>query len=368
MSTIPLVDLRAQHATVAAEVAAGMARVLERTSFILGPEVGEFEAAFARFARVRHCVGVASGTDALELGLRAIGVGPGDEVILPTNTFIATALAVVRAGATPVLVDCEPGSQLIDPAAVARRLGPRTRVILPVHLFGQMAPVEALRPLAERAGALLFEDACQAHGATRHGTPAGGVGVAAGISFYPGKNLGAYGDAGALLTDSDDIAARVRALRSYGSEAKYEHPELGFNSRLDTLQAAVLAAKLPHLAAWNAARRAAAAHYDALLADLPGVVRPTTVPGNEHVWHLYVVRVPRRDLVLATLSASGIGAGIHYPVPIHLQGAFRTLGHGPGDFPVAEAAAREILSLPLYPEITSAQQERVVAALRAALA
>jgi dTDP-4-amino-4,6-dideoxygalactose transaminase len=368
MSTIPLVDLRAQHETVAAEVTAGIARVLAHAEFILGREVAAFEADFARFARVRHCVGVANGTDALELALRAVGAGPGDEVILPANTFIATALAVVRAGAVPVLVDCDPETQLIDPAAVARRLGPRTRVILPVHLFGQMAPMETLRPLADGAGAVLVEDACQAHGASRHGTPAGGAGVAAGVSFYPGKNLGAYGDAGALLTDSDDIAARVRALRNYGSERKYEHPARGFNSRLDTLQAAVLAAKLPHLAAWNAARRAAAARYDALLADVPAVRRPQTLAGNEHVWHLYVVRVPRRDAVRTSLNAAGVGAGVHYPVPIHLQGAFQDLGHRAGDFPATEAAAREILSLPLYPEITPAQQERVVAALRAALA
>jgi dTDP-4-amino-4,6-dideoxygalactose transaminase len=364
---IPLVDLRAQHRRVAAEVERGFARVLGEAAFVLGRDVAEFEQAYARFSGVAHCIGVANGTEALELALRGAGIGPGDEVILPANSFVATALAVVRAGAAPVLADVDPVHHLIDPASVARRLGPRTRAIVPVHLFGQVAPMEDLIRLAASAGALLVEDSAQAHGACRHGVGAGAFGVAAGTSFYPGKNLGAYGDAGAVLTGDAAVAARVRALRNYGSEVKYQHPEFGFNSRLDTLQAVVLNAKLPHLAGWNAARRAAAGRYDRLLADLPDVGRPATRPGNEHVWHLYVVRVPRRDAVLGALHAAGIGAGVHYPVPIHLQGAFRHLGHRPGDFPVAEAAAAEVLSLPIFPEITAEQQERVVAALRAAL-
>ena len=365
---IPLVDLAAQHRAIADEVARGFARVLETTAFILGPQVAEFERAFARFAGVEHCIGVANGTDALELGLRAAGVGPGDEAILPTNSFIATALAVARAGARPVLVDSDPVYHLIDPADVERKLGPRTKAILPVHLYGQVAPMERLLEIAARAGAVVVEDAAQAHGARQSGVGAGAFGIAAGTSFYPGKNLGAYGDAGAVLTRSAEVAKKVRALRNYGSEVKYHHPETGFNSRLDTLQAVVLAAKLAHLERWNAARREAARRYDELLAGLPQVTRPATLPGNEHVWHLYVIRVPRRDEVLRKLNAAGIGAGIHYPTPIHLQGAFRHLGHRAGDFPVAERAAAEVLSLPLFPEITSAQQERVADELRNTLA
>ena len=364
---IPLVDLAAAHAEVAAEIAAGWERVLARTAFILGDEVDEFERAFAAFCGAGHCVGVASGTDALELALRALDVGRDDEVILPANTFVATALAVTRAGATPVLVDVDPASLLIDPDGLRAALSPRTRAVMPVHLFGQVAPMEDVLPAADAAGVHVVEDAAQAHGATRHGVAAGAFGVAAGSSFYPGKNLGAYGDGGAVLTSSADLAARLRALRNYGSDRKYHHPEAGFNSRLDTLQAVVLSVKLARLAEGNAARRAAAARYDHLLDDLEDVTRPVTLPGNEHVFHLYVIRVPRRDEVLAHLNQAGIGAGVHYPVPVHLQGGMAPLGYRPGAFPVTEAAAAEILSLPLYPQITAAQQERVVDELRKAL-
>jgi dTDP-4-amino-4,6-dideoxygalactose transaminase len=368
MTAVPLVDLRAQHAEIAAEVEAGFARVLGQTAFILGEDVAAFEGEFAQFSSVRHCIGVANGTDALELALRALGIGRGDEVIVPTNSFVATALAAVRTGATVVLVDCDPTFLLIDAEAVRARLGPRTRAIMPVHLYGQAAPMEALVATGAGKDVVLVEDAAQAQGARRHGRMAGGLGAIAGTSFYPGKNLGAYGDAGAVLTDSDALADRVRALRNYGSTVKYDHRELGFNSRLDTLQAVVLRAKLRRLATWNAARREAARRYDTLLADLSDVRRPATLPGNEHVWHLYAVRVPHRDAVLQHLNAAGIGAGIHYPVPIHLQPAFSAMGYRRGEFPQAERAAGELLSLPLFPEITSDQQERVVSALRAALA
>jgi dTDP-4-amino-4,6-dideoxygalactose transaminase len=349
-------------------VSAGFARVLGSTSFILGAEVAEFEASFARFVGVPHCIGVANGTDALELALRSLGIGAGDEVVVPTNSFIASALAISRAGATPVFVDCEDDTLLLDVADVERKLTPRTRAVMPVDLFGQAAPVEKLAPLLEGRRIAVVEDAAQAQGAERHGRAAGSLGDVAGTSFYPGKNLGAYGDAGAVLTASNEIAQRVRALRNYGSEVKYHHPETGFNSRLDTLQAVVLNAKLARLAGWNAARRSAAQRYHELLADVPGLKLPATLPGNEHVWHLYVVRVPRRDPVLARLAEAGIGAGIHYPVPIHLQGAYRQRGHRAGDFPVAERAASEILSLPIFAEITPAQQERIAKALREALA
>lgn len=364
---IPLVDLKAQHREIAEQVQRGFARVMENTSFILGKDVAEFEAAYARFSGVPHCIGVANGTDALELALRALGVGQGDEVILPANTFIASALAVARAGATPVLVDCDPRYQLMDPDRVRAKLGPRTKALMPVHLFGQMAPMEELEKIAAERRLLLVEDAAQAQGARQQGRPAGSIGSASGTSFYPGKNLGAYGDAGAVLTGSDELARKVRALRNYGSEVKYHHPETGFNSRLDTLQAVVLLAKLERLARWNEARRKAAARYHELLGSIDGVKLPSTLPGNEHIWHLYVVRVPRRDQVLEKLQEQGIGAGIHYPAPLHLQGAFRHLGHRRGAFPVCEAAAGEILSLPMFPEITPEQQARVADALREAL-
>ncbi|HEX3901859.1 MAG TPA: DegT/DnrJ/EryC1/StrS family aminotransferase [Polyangia bacterium] len=367
MSAVPPVDLRLQHAALADEIARGFAAVLDNAAFILGPAVKEFEGAYAAFIGARHCIGVANGTDALELALRATGAGAGTEVLLPVNTFIATALAVLRAGARPVLVDCDPEHHLLDVEQAAARATKRTRFLLPVHLYGQMAPIEQVEALARSHDLTVIEDAAQAQGARRKGRAAGACGLAAGTSFYPGKNLGAYGDAGAITTDSDEIAARLRALRNYGSEVKYHHPEIGFNSRLDTLQAVVLSAKLKRLAGWNEARRAAARRYDELLAGLPAVTPPRTLPGNEHVFHLYVVRVPNRDEVVKQLNADGIGAQIHYPVPIHLQGAFRQLGLGEGSFPVAERAAREILSLPIYPEITPDQQARVVESLRRAL-
>jgi dTDP-4-amino-4,6-dideoxygalactose transaminase len=307
---------------------------------------------------------VANGTDALELALRAAGAGAGDEVLLPANTFIATALAVVRAGATPVLVDCDPVHHLIDVAQIERRLTARTRAVIPVHLFGQMAQMGPILDLAASRGLAVIEDAAQAQGATQSGRAAGTVGLAAGTSFYPVKNLGCYGDGGAITTNDDALAGKLRALRNYGSEVKYHHPEMGFNSRLDDLQAAILSAKLPRLAGWNQARRTAAARYDQMLADVPALRLPRTVPGNEHIFHLYVVRVPDREAVMAKMHADGIAAGVHYPVPVHLQGAFRHLGHAPGDFPVTEEAAAHMLSLPLFPHITPAQQEQVAGVLR----
>jgi dTDP-4-amino-4,6-dideoxygalactose transaminase len=367
MSAVPSVDLRLQHQAIADEIAQGFAAVFDEAAFILGPAVEEFETAYAAFVGAKHCVGVANGTDALELALRAAGVDADAEVLLPANTFIATALAVLRAGARPLLVDCDPTFYLLDLEQAGARITKKTRFLMPVHLYGQMAPVETLDALAKAHGLTVIEDAAQAQGARRHGRAAGTCGLAAGTSFYPGKNLGAYGDAGAVTTDSPEIAAKIRALRNYGAEVKYHHPEIGFNSRLDTLQAVVLNAKLKRLGRWNDARRAAARRYDELLADLPAVTPPRTLPGNEHVFHLYVVRVPNRDRVLRRLNADGIGAQIHHPVPIHLQGAFRGLGLCAGTFPVAEKAAREILSLPMFPEITADQQAHVVASLRRAV-
>ncbi|MCG7288112.1 DegT/DnrJ/EryC1/StrS family aminotransferase [Cellulomonas sp. ACRRI] len=365
---IPLVDLAAQQAEVHAEVRAGLDEVFATTAFVGGPAVGRFEAAYAAAVGARHCVGVANGTDALELALRAVGVGTGGEVVLPVNTFVATAEAVSRIGAVPVLVDVDPVHLLVDPAAVRAAVGPRTAALVPVHLFGQVAPVEELLKTAADAGVPLVEDAAQAQGARRHGRPAGTLGIAAGTSFYPGKNLGAAGDAGAVTTDDAAVAHRVRALAAHGSTRKYRHDVVGMNSRLDTVQAVVLEAKLRRLAGWNARRRAAAARYADLLRDLPAVRPPVADPANEDVWHLYVVQVPDRDRVLAALHEAGVGAGVHYPVPLHLTGAYRHLGLGPGAFPVAEAAAGRILSLPMHPHLTAAQQERVVEVLRRAVA
>jgi dTDP-4-amino-4,6-dideoxygalactose transaminase len=365
--SIPLVDLAAQHAEIADEVTAGLAALFEASDYIGGKAVEQFERDYCEHLGVPHCIGVANGTDALELALRAAGVGPGDEVVIPANTFVATAGAIYRAGARPVLADVDDDSLLLDPDRALAAVTARTKAVVPVHLYGQIAPTEQLSVAIAGTGVAIIEDAAQAQGATRHGMPAGSFGIAAGMSFYPGKNLGAYGDAGAVLTVDAAIARRVRLLRDHGSERKYDHEVIGWNSRLDTLQAIVLQAKLRRLAKWNEARRAAAARYDALLAGVPRVRLPVTVPGNVHVWHLYVVRIPERDRVLAALRAAGIGASVHYPTPVHRTGAYRDLGYGPGSFPVAEAAAGEILTLPLYPHLTLAQQERIVTELEAAL-
>jgi len=367
---VPLVDLAAPAREIAAEVAAGWQAVVASAAFVNGPQVACFEQEFAAFTGSRHCVGVANGTDAIEIVLRAWGVGPGDECVLPANTFIATAEAVRRAGAAVVLADCAgDGTYLIDPDAVAAALTPRTRAVIAVHLYGQAAPAEALLPVAARVGAYVLEDAAQAQGARRNGLAAAALGHAAATSFYPGKNLGAYGDAGAILTGSDEVARQARLIRDHGSPRKYEHAICGMNSRLDSLQAVVLSAKLRRLERWNAARRAAAARYGELLSDRGDVVLPRTAPGNEHIWHLYVVRVPDRDRdrVLKELRSAGIGAGVHYPTPVHLTAAFADLGYRSGAFPAAERAAGELLSLPLFPEITAEQQARVVSVLTQAL-
>ena len=365
--TVPFVDLKIQHAAIADEVSAGISAVLDHQGFILGPEVKAFEAAFARYCTVGHALGVGNGTDALELALRAIGVGVGDEVIVPTNTFVATAEAVVRTGATIVLVDND-ADFLIDPAAVAESLTAKTRAVMAVHLYGQTAPVDVLRSLLGPNIAIV-EDAAQSQGAKRHGHRAGSLGDIAATSFYPGKNLGAYGDAGAVMTDSDEFAERVAALRNHGGQKRYEHGLVGVNSRMDSIQAVVLSAKLAHLDAWNAERRAAAVRYEQLLVDQLDILTPGTVAGNEHVFHLYVVRVPARsrDAIIDRLGAAGIGAGIHYPAPVHRLPAFADFDLARGSFPLAEAYSEEILSLPIFPGITPVQQEYVVEKLIAAL-
>lgn len=360
---IPLVDLKLQHQQIEEDIRRGFDGVFEKTSFVLGPQVAEFEQAYAKFSGVRHCIGVGSGTDAIELVLRAQGIGAGDEVIVPANTFIATALAVTRVGALPVFVDSDPVYHLIDPEKVKDAIGDLTRGILAVDLYGQIAPYERLEDYARGRNIAVMEDGAQSHGARRNGCLSGGFGIAGATSFFPGKNLGAYGDGGAVLTNDDGFAEMVRRLRNWGGTVKYEHPEVGFNSRLDSLQAVVLSAKLKHLADWNEQRQEAAARYHELLADAGVVKLPEVKEGNESVWHLYVIRVPERDRVVAELNAAGIGAGIHYPTPCHLQGAYSSLGYRAGSFPVAEKAASEILSLPIYPGITAQQQEQVAETL-----
>ncbi|AWB91433.1 DegT/DnrJ/EryC1/StrS family aminotransferase [Aeromicrobium chenweiae] len=362
---IPLVDLRLAHRRVADDVAIGFARVLEAASYVLGPEVTAFEEAFAAYCGVDHCLGVGNGTDAVELALRGCGIGPGDEVIIPANTFVATAEAVVRTGATVALADVT-ADHLIDPLSVAARLTPATRAVIGVHLYGQMAPMEQLRSVVGQDVALI-EDAAQSQGARRFGHRSGSIGDAAATSFYPGKNLGAYGDAGAVTTASATIADYLRAVRNHGGTHKYEHLEIGVNSRLDSLQAVVLSTKLAVLDDWNDERRAAAQRYDGLLSDIEGLQLPTVAEGNEHVWHLYVIQSDERDELVSALNGAGIGAGIHYPRPIHLLPAFEHLGHRRGDFPVTEAAAERILSLPLFPGITAEQQTRVAEAVRSSL-
>ena len=364
---VPLVDLAAQQAEINDEVRAGLDEVFAKTSFIGGPAVGEFEAAYAEATGVSYCIGVANGTDAIELALRAAGVDAGAEVILPANTFIATAEAVSRIGAVPVLVDVDPTYLLIDPSKIAAAVTERTKAIVPVHLFGQVAPVEQLTDIAAEAGVVIVEDAAQSQGATRHARFAGSMGLVAGTSFYPGKNLGAAGDAGAVTTNDAEIARQVRVLGAHGSAVKYVHEVIGMNSRLDTVQAVVLNAKLKRLAGWNTRRREAADRYSELLAGVAGVTVPTSAPGNSDVWHLYVIRVAERDRVLKGLNDAGVGAGIHYPTPLHLTEAYADLKLGRGEYPVAEQAADEILSLPLYPHISAEQQQFVVEALIRAL-
>lgn len=364
---VPLIDLASQQAEVSEDVKAGWDKIIATSAFIGGAAVSEFESAYAQASSVSHCVGLANGTDAIELSLRALGVTIGDEVILPANSFVATAEAVSRIGAVPVLVDVDPVHLLIDPDRVAEAVTMRTKAIVPVHLFGQVAPVEHLLPIAEAHGIPIVEDAAQSQGARRFGRPAGSLGKIAGTSFYPGKNLGAFGDAGAVTTNDPDLAERIRMIAAHGSKTKYVHEVLGFNSRLDALQAVVLSAKLKRLAYWNSCRRDAARYYGELLSAFPDVVLPRSVDGNEDVWHLYVIRVHDRDRVLAALQEAGIGAGIHYPTPIHRTAAFAPLAKLGGACPVSETAAGEILSLPLCPYITAETQEYVVEMLERAL-
>lgn len=369
---IPFVDLSWQHQPLKEKIAAAVTAVVEQGDFVLGQAVRDFEQAFATACGAGYGVGVGCGTDAIALGLSACGIGPGDEVLLPANTFVATLIGILRSGATPVFVDCDPHTALIDLEDAAARMSDRCRAIVPVHLYGQMVSPTALLTLAQRHNLIIFEDAAQAHLAERDGYRAGSVGLGAAFSFYPSKNLGSIGDSGLLLTSKEIVAQTAKSLRNYGARRKYHHTEAdGTNSRLDTLQAAVLNLKLPFLPAWNQARNRLASYYDQQLAPLSeyGVLPIQNQCGEGHVYHLYVVRITSdcpidRTALQTALTAAGVETGIHYPVPCHLQPAFAHLGHYPGDFPKAEALSQEILSLPMYPGMTLAQADRVINVIR----
>lgn len=354
---VPFIDLALQHARIEHDVNRALAEVMSNMAFIHGPDVEHFERQFERFLEVNHAIGVANGTDALHLALRACGIGPGDEVITAANTFIATTEAITAAGATIVLVDIDPATYTIAPDKIEAAITPRTKAIIPVHLYGQPADMEPILGIAAAHRLAVIEDACQAHGARYRGRRVGTLGTAGCFSCYPGKNLGAYGDAGVVTTNDDAVADRLRLLINHGSRKKYHHEIEGWNSRLDTIQAAVLGIKLPHLERWNAERHHAATRYTALL-EGSGVDTPKIV-NHDHVWHLYVIESPDRDELSAALAAQGIATGIHYPVPLHLQPAYRHLGYRPGAFPATERAARRILSLPMFPGLTDAQIDQV---------
>jgi len=349
---IPLVDLKAQYQPLKDEILEGIARSLEGMYLFLGENVQSLEREFAQFCSAKHGIGVSDGTAALHIILRAMDIGPGDEVITVSNTFIATAEAIILAGATPVFVDIDPETYLMDVAQVEASITPRTRAILPVHLYGQTVDMDPLLEIAQHHGLRVIEDACQAHGAEYKGRRAGSLGDAAAFSFYFSKNLGAYGEGGFITTNDDEIARRARMIRDHGSERKYYHDLMGFNARLDELQAVALRAKLPHLEDWTEKRRETAQKFNQQLQNT-FISTPVESPGNRHVYHLYVIRTPQRDELLDHLHEKGVGAGIHYPVPIHLQKSMRHLGYSPGSLPVTEQVVAEIISLPIYAELTA---------------
>jgi dTDP-4-amino-4,6-dideoxygalactose transaminase len=359
---VPFLDLRAQYGRLRAEVLQALQEVADSTSYVLGPRVAGFEEAFAAHVGAKHCIGVNSGTSALHLALIGAGVRPGDEVLTVPMTFIATSWAISYVGATPVFVDVDPVTYTMDVGQVERRLTPRTRALLPVHLYGQPADLGPLLEIGRRRGIPVIEDAAQAHGASYHGRGAGTLGLCGCFSFYPGKNLGAYGEAGAVVTDDERIAARLRALRDHAQGRRYHHSELGFNYRMDAFQGAILSIKLKYLESWTEARRRLADRYREGLAGLP-LALPSEAPDRRHAWHLFVALHPRRDHIRRALEARGIQTGLHYPIPVHLQEAYAHLGHRPGDFPVSERVARDCISLPLFPELTERQQDRVIGAL-----
>jgi dTDP-4-amino-4,6-dideoxygalactose transaminase len=366
---VPLLDLVAQYQAIRAEVLPALFRVIDRQQFILGEQVGELEAAVAELSHTRHAIGCASGTDALLLPLRTLDLRPGDEVITPSFTFFATAGTIHNAGGKPVFVDIDPVTYNVTAEAVAAAITPRTRAIIAVHLFGQMADMGGILTVAAKHGLPVIEDAAQSIGARRKvdgaWRVAGELGAVGALSFFPSKNLGAWGDGGMMLTRDDRLAERLRRLRTHGGSKQYHHDEVGFNSRLDTLQAAVLLAKLPHLSAWSAARRERAARYTDAFSGLAAVCPPRVDPANEHIFHQYTIRADRRDALVAHLKGQGIGCAVYYPLALHLQPCFAHLGYPAGSLPATEAATQAVVSLPIYPELSDAQQDAVIAAVKA---
>lgn len=364
MINVPFLDLKAQYRSIKAEVLPAVEQVLESASFVLGKSVAEFEQAFGKEHGLRYCYGVSSGTDGNHMALWALGIGPGDEVILPANTFIATAWGATLCGATPVFVDCDPVSYNIDASKVEEKITAKTRAIVAVHLYGQAADMDPLADIARRHGLALVEDCAQSHFAEYKGKRTGCLSRVSSFSFYPGKNLGAYGEGGAVGTNDEELATKLKMLRDHGSERKYHHDTFGHNYRMEGIQGAVLGVKLRHLAAWTAARRRNAELYGKHLAGVGNVITPKEMPYAKHVYHLYVIRTPRRDELQKFLETRGISTGLHYPIPLHVQKVFAPLGYKKGDLPVTERLADEILSLPMYPELTEEQIAYVSSAIR----
>jgi dTDP-4-amino-4,6-dideoxygalactose transaminase len=364
VESVPFVDLPAQHAPLMAEIEQAVTTVLHTTNFILGEEVAAFEKEFAAYCGAPYAVGVDSGTSALELAIRAYGIGAGDEVITTANTFIATVLAITHTGATPVLVDADPRTYLMDTTALESAITERTRAIIPVHLYGQPADMDAIMEVAERHGLIVIEDAAQAHGAFYKGRRVGTLGHAAAFSFYPAKNLGCGGDGGAIVTNDPQVIEYVNIFRNCGQSTKHHHVLAGHNHRLDTLQAAILSVKLPHLDAWNTARQRHANMYSQFLADVEGVITPKVAEHAESVWHLYIIQIESRDELRAFLGERNIATGLHYPTPIHLQPAYQSLGYTKGDFPVSEQYTQRLVSLPMYAEMTAEHITYVVESIK----
>jgi dTDP-4-amino-4,6-dideoxygalactose transaminase len=370
MTQVPFLDIPAQNRSLRAELQSALDHVIAEGSFILGPAVAQFERAFATYLGVRHCVGLNNGTSALHLALRACGIGPGDEVITTPHTWISTTWGISYVGATPVYVDVDPVTYTVDPALVAKAITPRTRAILPVHLYGQSADLTALSRIAAEHGLTLIEDAAQAHGARWQGRRVGSFGKAACFSFYPGKNLGAFGEGGAVVTDDDGVAEHIRWLRDHAQKGRHNHVEVGYNMRMEGVQGAVLDVKLRHLDDWNARRARAARRYHELFRGTPDLTLPTAVAPEAHVWHLYVVQLRGRDRqeVRTALEGMGVATGVHYPTPVPFQPAYRHLGYTPGAFPVAESVMAQCVSLPMYPELSEQQIVHVADSLKACLA
>jgi len=361
---VPLIDLKIQHRSIAAEVEAAIKNVCDNTAFILSDEMKAFESEFAAFCGAKHGVGVANGTEALFLALKALGIGAGDEVIVPANTFIATAAAVSHANATPVFVDVDPETYCIDPAKIGAAVTEKTKAIMPVHLYGHAADMDAILAIARANGLKVIEDCAQAHGTHYKGKQVGSIGDAAGFSFYPSKTLGAYGDAGMVMTNSDEVADSLKLLRDNGRTTWYEHAIIGYNSRLDGIQAAILRVKMKYLDKWVEGRRAHAAQYGELLGDIKELTLPVEKSYTRHSYYVYVVRANNRDDVMAKLKEKGCGCGIHYPVPLHLQPAYAFLGGKPGDHPVSEEYAKQIMSIPMFPELTPEQVSEAASIIR----